>query len=86
MLYYGDMEESANNFSINQTINLAVGLGVFVLIFFFGLQVVNKSLRIKAVDECGHVSKYEKTLTEEHAKVTYPLAEVYKNCLKDKGY
>lgn len=51
---------------------------------FLALQRVDAFLRIKAVDECAKNSRYEET--RDGVKVWYPVPEVYKNCLKDKGY
>lgn len=52
----------------------------------FSLKRVDSYLRIRAVEECGKVSRYEKTITDENAKASYPVVDVYKTCLKDKGY
>ncbi|MDO8497528.1 MAG: hypothetical protein Q7S61_03210 [bacterium] len=61
-------------------------LGVaFVLAVWLGVSRVDQYLKQNAVDECAKVSRYEKTITAENVKLYYPLADVYKNCLKDKG-
>ncbi len=67
---------------INQII---AGLIVIVSLFLI-LQQVGQFLHIKAIDDCAKISRYEKDLPEENAKVFYPLTDIYKTCLKDKGY
>lgn len=66
-----------------------VGLVVFgILIFvsvFMSLQKVETYLRYKAIDDCGKIARYEATLPDENARVLYPLDDIYKSCLKDKG-
>ena len=67
------------------TVNTII-IGVIVLLGLFLVMLrFDRYLKIKAIDDCARISKYEKNVTEENAKVTYPLADVYQSCLKDKG-
>lgn len=60
--------------------------GIFMLVaVFLSLQRVDSFLKIKAIDDCGKISRYEANLDEVNARVTYPLDDIYKACLKDKG-
>lgn len=52
----------------------------FAAAFLF-LQRVDRYLKIKAVDECAAVARFEKTVVEENARVTYPLEDIYRQCL-----
>lgn len=78
--------EEATTMSGNQTINLVIGLAVFLVMFFITLNRVDKVIRINAVDGCMKSSKYEKEFPEKNSKITSPMSEAYKNCLRDKGY
>jgi hypothetical protein len=73
----------------NQTASIinCVLLIIFGIIsLFLILQRVDRYLKIKAIDECYKISKYERNIPEENAKVTYPLSDQYKSCIKNKGY
>lgn len=67
------------------TVNTII-IGIVVLLGVFLMMLrVDRYIKVKAIDECAKISKYEKTVTAENAKVSYPLADVYQSCLKDKG-
>lgn len=78
--------EDKTNISTGQTVNMVIGAIAFIVIVFLVLTKVDKALKIVAVDQCMRSSKYEKVLKAEDAKVSYPLTDFYKSCLKDKGY
>lgn len=61
-------------------------LATLLVLTFMAFARVDTYLKIKAVDDCGKVAQYEKTIAAESAKATYPVLDAYKNCLKDKGY
>lgn len=65
-----------------------VGLVVFgILMFisvFMSLQKVETYLKYKAMDDCAKIARYEAAV-ENGGRVSYPLDDVYKACLKDKG-
>ena len=73
-----------NNPNIYRIANTLIVVAFMAVALFFVLTKADNYLRIKAVDECGKISKYEANL--DKAKVTYPIVDVYKSCLKDKGY
>ncbi len=54
--------------------------------FYLGLMRVDVYLRNSAVDECGRMSKFEKRDNSQNAIISYPVADVYQDCLKRKGY
>lgn len=72
-----------SNFS--SAVNTIIIGVAFIVAVYLTLQKVDKFLQIKAVDDCGKISRYEVS-PDEKTKITYPLGDVYKQCLKDKGY
>lgn len=78
--------EDPTALSGSQTINLIVGLVVFLFIFFIALNRIDKVIKINAVDGCMKSSKYEKEFPDQNSKITSPMNDLYKTCLKDKGY
>ena len=52
---------------------------------FFAVTRADKFLKIKAVDDCARISRYE-VQEKSGAKVSMPIEDQYKNCLKTKGY
>jgi len=75
-----------NNQQIMAVINQIILSLTIIISLFLILNQVNQFLRIKAIDDCGKISRYEKQLPEDNAKVFYPVLDQYKSCLKDKGY
>ena len=57
-----------------------------VVVAVMALGRVDKYLLIKAIDDCGRTGQFNKSLPEESATITYPVGDVYQNCLKEKGY
>lgn len=65
-------------------------LSVFALILaalggYFALQSANTYIRYMGFRDCAQVGTYEVTVPDENARVTYPLQDVYDQCLRDKG-
>ena len=71
-----------NPFDLLKTIIISA-VALLIAFMFFGR--ADTYLRLKAVDDCGRISRYEKNVTAEDAKVSYYLDDFYKQCLKDKG-
>ena len=62
-------------------------LTIFLFVtLFFALNKIDKYLRIQAVDQCAKLSKYEVVNSKDQSRISYPIVDVYKTCLKDKGY
>ena len=71
--------------NVQSTVNTVI-IGVVLLISIFLVMIrVDKYLKIKAIDDCAKIAKYEKTVSADNAKVSYPLQDVYQTCLKEKG-
>lgn len=66
-----------------------VGLVIFGIILFasvfMSLQRVDKFIKIKAIDDCGKVARYEFTGGDGSRSMT-PVDDIYKECLKQKGF
>ena len=63
-----------------------VVFGIFLIIsVYMTLQRVDKYIKVKAIDDCGRIARYEFT-GSDGVKTYSPMEEVYKKCLSDKGY
>lgn len=60
------------------------GILMFVAVFM-SLQRVDKYLKVKAIDDCGQVARYEYNGSDGSRSIS-PNDDVYKACMKDKGY
>ncbi len=63
---------------------------ILVVIFlsialFFSLRKADVYMKNQAIHQCGLISRFEQSDQKNHTKVSYPVADVYKQCLKDKG-
>lgn len=67
-------------------VNGVIAAIVIMIFAYLSLMRIDKFLKIKAVDDCANASRYERTIPAEQAKVTAPVMDQYKSCLKDKGY
>lgn len=67
------------------TVNTVLVLVFALIVTVLALLHVDKFLKLKAMDDCARSSSYQENLNAK-AKVSYPVADVYKTCLKDKGY
>lgn len=47
--------------------------------------LANTYIRNQAIDGCAQSYRYSQSLTNGNANVEYPMTELYKQCLKDKG-
>jgi hypothetical protein len=83
-----------NNLEHNQTLGtviyrvLPVGIaGIIVLLaLILALPRVDTYFKLKAYDDCAHMSNYQRTEISDNSQVKYPIPDVYERCLKDKGY
>lgn len=53
--------------------------------FYLTLMRVDTYLRNLAIDQCAALSQYEKNDKAQSAIISYPIQDVYENCLKRKG-
>jgi hypothetical protein len=64
---------------------------VFVLIFLFvaliiAITRVDSFLRLKALDDCARASRFEQRIDKQNAVASYPITDLYKSCIREKGY
>ncbi len=52
--------------------------------FLFVLFHIDTYMKYKAINDCGSISKFEQALPN-NIKVTYPVQDIYQDCLKEKG-
>jgi hypothetical protein len=72
--------------NIGQTIRFALGCAVALVVAFFALNQASNAIRERAVDNCARISRYQLQNPTDGTTVWYPIDEIYKKCLNDKGY
>lgn len=70
----------------SKIINSLIIAAALIVVAFLVLIRVDIFLKIKAIDDCGKISKFEKDNPGDNSKVSYPIADFYIPCLKTKGY
>lgn len=68
-----------------RTLVFLVAIIAFSVAFYFTYLKFEQFLKIKAVTECGQISRYE-TTDESSNKVSYPVKDIYDSCLKNSGF
>lgn len=74
---------------MNKILLNTIGVGVLIALgaIIFGVieltTLSNKNANNQARFECAQISKYQ--VTTDDATVSYPVADVYKKCLLEKG-
>ena len=71
------------NYQIKDVGLVVLGILMFISVLL-SLQKVDQYIKFKGYDDCAKISRSE-TTAQNGDKVFYPLEDVYKNCLKDKG-
>lgn len=72
--------------NVGQTIRFALGAAVAVVIAFMAYSQASKAILERAVDNCARISRYQIQNPTDGTTVWYPIDEMYKKCLTDKGY
>lgn len=62
-----------------------IGIILAFVILFLGLMRADNLIRSMAVDGCAAMSKYQKNDKGQDAVISYPIQDVYKDCLQRKG-
>lgn len=60
-------------------------LVVIIVVSYLVLLRVDTYLRNSAVDNCAKISKFEKQDKAQSAVISYPIKDVYQECLIRKG-
>lgn len=76
---------SSNMNSLGRFLLIALFLGAIVLFGYLLILRIDTFLKDRAIDECAKISKFEKNLPDENAKVSYPVIDIFNDCLKRKG-
>ncbi|MBP6044978.1 MAG: hypothetical protein WAT72_00010 [Microgenomates group bacterium] len=80
------MDNTQNNPEIVSRTASSFLLVIFLsFALFFSLKKIDTYLKNQAIYQCALISRYEQTDQKTGTKVSYPVADVYKQCLKDKG-
>jgi len=79
------MNTQNNQETVSKTANVVLVILFLSVALFFSLKRVDSSIKNKAIYECAITSRFEQTNEENKTKVSYPVADIYKQCLKDKG-
>lgn len=56
---------------------------VLLVVLSLILSRIDLFLKNKAINDCSKISRFEKT--DGGTKIAYPLQDLYKECLKQKG-
>lgn len=78
--------DTRNTESLSRTANVILVVIFLSVALFLGLRRVDTYLKLKAMDDCMQASSFEQTVEKDNAVVSYPVTDMYKKCLQDKGY
>lgn len=70
---------------LNPTIFKVIDYVLIVVAILAFAYFANTFIRNQAIDGCAQSYRYTQNLTRQNANVAYPMTELYKQCLKDKG-
>lgn len=62
-----------------------IGFIIVFVIFILALTRFDTYMKYKGIDNCAKASRFEQTITDQNAKVSYPVQDVYKDCLSKKN-
>lgn len=79
-----NVQQPTMKISNSQLLTVMKVAAIFVA-FYFGLTRIDAYIREKGIDNCARISSYKTTVTADNAVVSYPVSDVYSQCLKDKG-
>lgn len=73
--------------------NSIVSIGLLIVLIgaisagmYFGILRFDKFLELKARNDCAMVSRYTLTIESDNVVVYYPVTDIYRKCLDEKGY
>lgn len=75
-------------FSMQNYMGTALMVAKYLLLFFalfLILQRVDTYFKNTAINDCSKIATFEKIDTTQGTKVTYPLQDIYQDCLQKKG-
>lgn len=78
--------ETRNPETLAKTANMMLVIIFLFVALFLTLNRVDRYMKQNAIDMCSKSSRYEAKVEDGKATASYPITDVYKKCLKDKGY
>lgn len=72
--------------NVATTIRFIIAMLTVIVVVFIANMQIGSYLKERAIDNCGRISRYQTTLADQNATVWYPIEDIYKQCLRDKGY
>ncbi|HRN95924.1 MAG TPA: hypothetical protein PLD54_00580 [Candidatus Levybacteria bacterium] len=73
------MIEISSESSMNRNIVLLIGIILAFIAFVLVWLEASKYIQYMAYNDCGSISQYQ--VTQNGARITYPVPEVYQECL-----
>jgi hypothetical protein len=64
---------------MNRNIVILIGIVFAFAAFVMSWLEASKFIKYKAYNDCGNISQYQ--VTQNGARITYPVPEVYQQCL-----
>lgn len=65
---------------------MALIAGVLAVGIYLGMQKADEYLKLKARHDCAVISRFEISIPTDNTVVWYPVEDIYKQCLDEKGY
>lgn len=78
--------EQRNTDNLAKTANVMIFVIFLFVALFLSLGRIDRAQRERALDNCARISRFEAQIDGGKSKATYPIADVYAKCVKDKGY
>lgn len=70
---------------VARTANTVLVLVFLSVALFLSMSRVDSFVKNRSIHECALISRFEQTDEKNNTKVSYPVSDIYKQCLKDKG-
>lgn len=80
------MHDQKSTENLTRTANVILVVIFLSVALFLSLRRVDTYLKLKAIDDCMQASSFEQTVEKDNTVVSYPVTDMYKKCLQDKGY
>jgi len=80
------MKEVQTKPNIITNILLAAIAVILAVGIYAALERADKYLEFKARADCAAVSKHQVTIESDGVVVSYPVEDIYRKCLDEKGY
>lgn len=70
---------------VARTAGTVLMLAFLSVALYFGVNRFDRYMHAQSVFQCGMTSRFEQNV-DEKTKVSYPITDVYKQCMKDAGF